>query len=199
MESLLSALSPTVWIIIAAVALVVIIVICFAVYIGLKNKLIRIVNSTEESWSTIDVYLKKRFDLIPNLVATVKGYAKHEEETFVKVTSLRSKVSEAATPEQRIEAEKQLTSALTTLMNVTVERYPDLKANQNFLDLSAQLKSIETDLVQARKYYNGNVRRYNDAIALFPTSIVARKMRLDKKPYFELDSAEERKAPTVEF
>ena len=199
MESLLSALSPTVWIIIAVVALVVIIVNCFAVYIGLKNKLSRIVNSTEESWSTIDVYLKKRFDLIPNLVATVKGYAKHEEETFVKVTSLRSKVSEAATPEQRIEAEKQLTSALTTLMNVTVERYPDLKANQNFLDLSAQLKSIETDLVQARKYYNGNVRRYNDAIALFPTSIVARKMRLDKKPYFELDSAEERKAPTVEF
>lgn len=188
-----------IWVVIAVAAVVVIAIIIFAVYISLKNKLVRIVNATEESWSTIDVYLKKRFDLIPNLVSTVKGYAKHEEETFVKVTSLRSKVSDAATPEQRIEAEKQLTSALTTLMNVTVERYPELKANQNFLDLSAQLKSIETDLVQARKYYNGNVRRYNDSIYVFPTSIVARKMRLEKKPYFELDGAEERKAPKVEF
>ena len=183
MKSLLSAISPVIWVVIAVAAVVVIAIIIFAVYISLKNKLVRIVNATEESWSTIDVYLKKRFDLIPNLVSTVKGYAKHEEETFVKVTSLRSKVSDAATPEQRIEAEKQLTSALTT----------------NFLDLSAQLKSIETDLVQARKYYNGNVRRYNDSIYVFPTSIVARKMRLEKKPYFELDGAEERKAPKVEF
>ena len=197
--NMLCALGPwVIGVIIGAVVLVIIIVLV-AWYISMKNSLIRTVNRTDESWSTIDVYLKKRYDLIPNLVNVVKGYAKHEEGTFTKVAELRSAVANAATQTERIEAEKQLGSALTTFMNMTVERYPDLKANTNCLDLQNQLKSIEGELVQARKYYNGNVRAYNDIIMVFPTSIPARKMRLEKRPYFELDSAEERKAPVVQF
>ena len=168
-------------------------------YICIKNSLVRTVNRTEESWSTIDVYLKKRYDLIPNLVNIVKGYAAHEQDTLTKVIEARNTAALAATPEEKIAAEKALSSELKTLMNFTVERYPDLKANANFLDLSAQLKNVESDLASARKYYNANVREYNNAIMVFPSSIVAGRMKLSKKPYFELDSEAERVAPKVEF
>lgn len=184
---------------IVAGAVALVIIILFIVYICLKNGLVRTVNRTEESWSTIDVYLKKRYDLIPNLVNTVKGYASHEQDTLTKVIEARNTAAMAATPEEKIAAEKALSSELKTLMNFTVERYPDLKANANFLDLSAQLKSIEADLASARKYYNANVREYNNAIMVFPSSIVAGRMKLSKKPYFELDSESERAVPKVEF
>ena len=184
---------------IVAGAVALLIIILFIVYICLKNGLVRTVNRTEESWSTIDVYLKKRYDLIPNLVNTVKGYAAHEQDTLTKVIEARNTAALAATPEEKIAAEKALSSELKTLMNFTVERYPDLKANVNFLDLSAQLKHIEGDLANARKYYNANVREYNNAIMVFPSSIVAGRMRLAKKPYFELDSEAERSAVKVEF
>ncbi len=184
---------------IVAGAVALLIIILFIVYICLKNGLVRTVNRTEESWSTIDVYLKKRYDLIPNLVNTVKGYAAHEQDTLTKVIEARNTAALAATPEEKIAAEKALSSELKTLMNFTVERYPDLKANVNFLELSAQLKNIEGDLANARKYYNANVREYNNAIMVFPSSIVAGRMRLAKKPYFELDSEAERAAVKVEF
>lgn len=181
---------------IGGVALVLIIV--FAVYISLKNGLIRVVNQTEESWAGIDVYLKKRYDLVPNLVETVKGYAKHESETLNRVINARNTAMQADGAE-KIAAEKAFGAELRTMMNMVVERYPDLKANQNFLQLSGTLQAIETDLAQARKYYNGNCRNYNNKIQLFPSSIVARRMGLEKKQYFELDSEEERKAPSVKF
>lgn len=199
LASLLAITGTTVGIIIAVAVVVLLIIILAVVYVSMKNGLVRVVNRTEESWSSIDVYLKKRYDLIPNLVNTVKGYAKHEEETLTKVINARNVAASANTPEDRIAAEKNLNSELKTLLNFTVERYPELKANQNFLDLSNQLKSIENDLVNARKYYNGNVRAYNDKIMVFPTSIVANKMHLKKKPYFELDSEEERHNVKVEF
>ncbi len=197
--NLLAALSngAIAGIVIGAVALVIIILLI--VYICIKNSLVRTVNRTEESWSTIDVYLKKRYDLIPNLVNIVKGYAAHEQDTLTKVIEARNTAALAATPEEKIAAEKALSSELKTLMNFTVERYPDLKANANFLDLSAQLKNVESDLASARKYYNANVREYNNAIMVFPSSIVAGRMKLSKKPYFELDSEAERVAPKVEF
>lgn len=181
---------------IGGVALLLIII--FAVYISLKNGLTRVVNQTEESWAGIDVYLKKRYDLVPNLVETVKGYAKHESETLSRVIAARNAAMQADGAE-KIAAEKAFGAELKTMMNMVAERYPDLKANQNFLQLSETLQSIETDLVQARKYYNGNCRNYNNKIQLFPSSIVARRMGLEKKQYFELDSEEERKAPSVKF
>ncbi len=197
--NLLAALSngAIAGIVIGAVALAIIILLI--VYICIKNSLVRTVNRTEESWSTIDVYLKKRYDLIPNLVNIVKGYAAHEQDTLTKVIEARNTAALAATPEEKIAAEKALSSELKTLMNFTVERYPDLKANANFLDLSAQFKNVESDLASARKYYNANVREYNNAIMVFPSSIVAGRMKLSKKPYFELDSEAERVAPKVEF
>lgn len=198
-SNLLALATQTIVIIIVAIVAVLLIIILAIAYISMKNGLVRVVNRTEESWSSIDVYLKKRYDLIPNLVNVVKGYAKHEQETLTKVINARNAAANASSPEERIAAEKSLNSELKTLLNFTVERYPELKANQNFMDLSSQLKSIENDLVNARKYYNGNVRAYNDKIMVFPTSIVANKMHLKKKPYFELDSEEERRNVKVEF
>ena len=145
-----------------------------------------------------DVYLKKRYDLVPNLVETVKGYAKHESETLDKVISARN-VAMTASGNAKIDAEKAFGSELRTMMNLVIEKYPDLKADKQFLQLSGTLQNIETELVQARKYYNGNCRNYNNKIQLFPTSIVARRMGLEKRQYFELDSEEERRAPSVKF
>lgn len=187
----------TVGIIVAAVVVLAIIIV--AVYIAIKNGIIRTVNKTEESWSTIDVYLKKRYDLIPNIVSTVKGYAAHESETLERVIAARNTISGARTQEERIAAENELSSQLKTLMNVTVEQYPNLKADSMFLDLSSQLKGVENDLVNARKYYNANVREYNNKLMLFPSSGIARRMGLEKKPYFEVASNQERIAPKVEF
>lgn len=183
--------------IIAAVVVALIIVLVI-VNICLKNGLIRVVNQTEESWAGIDVYLKKRYDLIPNLVETVKGYAKHESDVLEKVIEARN-FAKAAQGDAKIAAEKAFGSQLSTMMNFVMEQYPELKADRNFIDLSNSLKSIENDLAQARKYYNGNCRNYNNKIQLFPTSIVARRMGLKKKQYFELDSEEERRAPQVKF
>lgn len=186
------------WALIIAGIVLALIVIFAIVYISLKNALIRVVNQTEESWAGIDVYLKKRYDLIPNLVEVVKGYAKHESEVLEKVIEARN-FAKAAKGDAKIAAEKEFGSQLSTMLNFVTEQYPDLKADRNFIDLSNSLKAIENDLAQARKYYNGNCRNYNNKIQLFPTSIVARRMGLTKKAYFELDSEEERRAPQVKF
>lgn len=190
--------------IIAIIVVAVLVILSIAVvawWISTSNKLIRLKNKVEEAWATIDVYLKKRFDLIPNLVETVKGYAKHESETLEAVVSARNIAGKAVSSEDKISAENNLTNSLRTFLNVVSESYPELKANTNFLDLQNQLKSIEGELESARRYYNGNVKAFNVMIEVFPSTIVAKKMgeEYKKRPYFELDSVEERKNVKVSF
>lgn len=170
-------------------------------WIGTRNDFVRLKNRVEEGMSTIDVYLKKRFDLIPNLVETVKGYAKHESETLEKVVAARNLSMDAKTAEEKMAAANGLSSSLRTLFTAVSENYPELKANTNFLDLQQQLKNIEGDLESARRYYNGVVKSFNTKLELFPANIVGKRMGEDytKKPYFELDSAEERKNVKVSF
>ena len=180
---------------------VVIVVLLLAIaiwWITTHNKLVRMKNQYEEAFHNIDIYLKKRYDLIPNLVETVKGYAKHESGTLTAVIEARAKAQSATTTEEKIEANAQLTQQLKNF-NLLVERYPELKANSNFLELQATLKNIELELAQSRKYYNATIKQFNSAIQVFPSSIVARKMRCEKQPYFELDSIEERQNVKVSF
>ena len=172
------------WVVpVIVVAVVLIVIIIFvAVLVGMYNKFVRMRNSCEEAWATIDVYLKKRFDLIPNLVETVKGYAKHESGTLEAVIAARNTAMNAGNAKDRIAAENALSGTLKTLFAVS-EAYPDLKANTNFMDLQNQLKIIESDLAEARKYYNANVKVINTAMQTFPSSIVARFMKLEKFDY----------------
>ncbi len=181
------------------IGIVAFLLLLFAIwYISAYNKLINKRNVLEEAWATIDVYLKKRYDLIPNLVNTVKGYASHEKETFQKVTEARAMAMSATTPAEKVEADRAFTNVLRSFNRVT-ENYPQLKANTNFMDLQNQLRTIENELAQARKYYNATSRDFNTKIQSFPSNIVAKKMKLEKQPYFELDSAEEKKNVTVSF
>lgn len=176
------------WVVpVIVVAVVLIVIIIFvAVLVGMYNKFVRMRNSCEEAWATIDVYLKKRFDLIPNLVETVKGYAKHESGTLEAVIAARNTAMNAGNAKDRIAAENALSGTLKTLFAVS-EAYPDLKANTNFMDLQNQLKNIESDLAEARKYYNANVKVINTAMQTFPSSIVARFMKLEKFEYYEIE------------
>jgi len=184
--------------IVVAAVVVLFAVIFIGWYISTHNKFVKMINQCDEAWSTIDIYLKKRFDLIPNLVETVKGYAKHESETLTRIAEARSMVASASSSSDRIEAEARLTGALRG-MRVWVERYPELKANSNFTSLQNQLASIEDELKNARKYYNATVREFNIKRDSFPSSIVANRMRLEKQPLFTVDSEEERKNVKVSF
>ena len=170
-------------------------------WISTRNDFVRLKNRVEEGWATIDVYLKKRFDLIPNLVETVKGYTKHESETLKNVIEARNMGAAAATRDEVMQADKAMTSSLRTLFTAVSESYPDLKASRNFLDLQDQLKDIESELSSARRYYNGVVKTFNTKLELFPANIVGKRMGegYERKTYFELDSAEERKAVKVSF
>lgn len=179
-------------------AAVLLIIIFIAVWISLYNKLLRLKNMVEEAWSTIDVQLKKRYDLIPNLVETVRGYAKHESETLEAVIKARNAAICAATPDEKMNADNALSGTLKSLFKLQ-ESYPQLKANQNFMDLQRQLREIEDEISSARRYYNAVVRELNTKIEIFPSNIVARRMRLEKRKYFELDSEEERKNVKVQF
>lgn len=189
------------------VALIVIgIVVLLAIIVGIwwvstRNDFVRLKNRVEEGWATIDVFLKKRFDLIPNLVETVKGYTKHESETLQNVIAARNMGSAAATRDEVMKADKAMTSSLRTLFTAVSESYPDLKANSSFLDLQSQLKNIESELESSRRYYNGVVKMFNTKLELFPANIVGKRMGegYERKTYFELDSAEERKAVKVSF
>ena len=188
------------WIaLIVCLVVLLLVVIVVVWWIKTMNAMIRLDNKSEEAFSTIDVYLKKRYDLIPNLVETVKGYAKHESETLEKVIAARSATAVAATPEQKMEAANKLGSSLKVLLNAVSENYPELKANTNFLSLQGDLKNIENDIESARRYYNGVVKAFNTKIEVFPSSIVAGKKGYQKKEYFELDSVEERKNVKVQF
>lgn len=183
----------------AVVVLLAIIVIGW--WISTRNDFVRLKNKVEEAWATIDVFLKKRYDLIPNLVETVKGFAKHENETLNQVVSARSLAMSARTPDEKVQAENGLTNSLRTLFTAVSESYPELKANTNFLDLQNQLKSLESELESSRRYYNGVVKSFNTKLELFPANIVGSRMgeEYKKRPYFELDSAEERQNVKVSF
>lgn len=167
-------------------------------WIGCYNGLIRLKNQAEEGYSTMDVYMKKRYDLIPNLVETVKGYAKHEKSALEGVMQARYACMSANDPEEKLKQENMLAGTLKTLFSVA-ENYPDLKANQNFIDLQDSLRGIESEIASARKYYNGCVRMFNTKIEVFPSNIVARHYRFEKKVLFEIENAAERVAPKVQF
>lgn len=195
LNSLLSV-GGIVGIVVAVVAIIAVIgIVAWA--IGTYNGLIQVKNIVEEAWSTIDVQLKKRYDLIPNLVETVKGYAKHEGETLEKVIAARN-VAMTASGDAKMAAENALSGTLKSLFALQ-ESYPDLKANTNFIDLQNQLKQIENEIASARRYYNGTVKEFNNKIEMFPSNLVAGMMKLTKRSYFELDSEEERKNVKVQF
>jgi LemA protein len=152
----------------------------------------------DEGWSGIDVQLKKRFDLIPNLVETVKGYAKHEDQIFTKVAELRSGMINTNDPKELSAMEGELRSTLKTLFAVA-ENYPELKANENFMKLQSSLQEIETDLEKSRRYYNGAVRDLNRMIVVFPANIVANFFKIKHREFFEIENDEERKNVSVKF
>ncbi len=180
------------WIALAAIGLII------AFVIGIYNKLVRLKNMVEEAWSGIDVQLKKRYSLIPNLVNTIKGYATHEKEVFENVAAMRSAGINAKTIEEHSKAENAITQALGRLF-AGAENYPDLKANTNFLELQNQLSAVEHDIQLARRYYNGTARDKNIAVESFPSNLVASMFGFAKSAYFELDDAKERETPTVDF
>ena len=181
-----------IWIIIA------IIIVLAIAFVGMYNSFIKLKNSCEEAFSTMDVYMKKRFDLIPNLVETVKGYAAHEKETLEKVMAAINGIQSAATVEEKMAQENVLTGTLKSLFAVA-EAYPDLKANTNFLDLQNQLNLVEEDIANSRKYYNAVVKQFNTKCEMFPSNIIASMFHFERKPMFEVDSAEERKNVEVKF
>ena len=165
--------------------------------IGNYNKLVVLRNRVKDQWSQIDVQLKRRVDLIPNLVETVKGYAKHEKETFEEVISARNMFNKATTPSEEMDANAGLTAALGKIFALA-ESYPDLKANKNFINLQDQLKEVEDKIAYARQFYNDTVLTLNNKIEVFPSNIVANMFKFSKEKFFEIE-AEERKNPEVKF
>lgn len=166
--------------------------------VGVFNNLVHLKALIDEAWSGIDVQLKRRYDLIPNLVATVKEYATHEKGIFEEIARARSASMQAKTIDQKAEAEKGLTHALRTLFAVA-ENYPNLKANENFLSLQQELSNLEHEIQLARRYYNGAARNYNVTVQSFPSRIIAGIGGFSSMPYFELGSATERENPKVHF
>ena len=169
-----------------------------AVGVALYNKLIGLRNGSESAWSDIDVQLKRRHNLIPNLVETVKGYASHEQSTFQSVTEARGAAQQAHGPADQSGAESLLGQAIGRLFAVA-EAYPELRANENFRDLQRELSSLEESIQNARRYYNAIVRDLNTACDAFPSNLIANYFGIGKGEYFELDSLEAREVPTVDF
>ncbi|HWR59539.1 MAG TPA: LemA family protein [Thermodesulfovibrionales bacterium] len=175
----------------------VLLVIIFGIVI--YNKLVFLRNTVKSSWSDIDVHLKKRYDLVPNLVETVRGYAAHEKTVFEKVTEARSSAMHASAPGQKARAENILGETLKSLFAVA-EAYPELKANANFTQLQTQLKELEDNIEYARRYYNAVVRDFNVLIESFPSKIVASQFRFEKAEFFELEAPDvERRPAKVSF
>ncbi|HEY6636921.1 MAG TPA: LemA family protein [Solirubrobacterales bacterium] len=168
------------------------------IYVLIRNSLVSLNQRVSESWSGIDVQLKRRHDLIPNLVETVKGYATHERETFEKVTQARAAAMQASGPAEAGQAEGQLTAALGGL-RVVAEQYPELRATENFQQLQRQLSELEDEIQASRRIYNSNVQQFNTRIQQFPASIPAKQMGYSEKEYFEITEAAERETPQVSF
>lgn len=168
------------------------------VLIIIYNKMVRLRNTVRSSWSDIDVYLKKRHDLVPSIVDTVKGYAKHEKNVFEEVTETRAKAMQSVGPNQAARFENMFGISIGKLFMVA-EAYPDLKANENFLNLQNQLRDLENSLESARRYYNAVVRDYNTMIESFPGIIVASLLRFKAAEFFQLDSPDERNVVRPDF
>ena len=179
------------------IVLVVIVLVAFWA-VAIFNKLVKNRNLVLEGWSGIDVQLKRRYNLIPNLVETVKGYAGHEKETLEKVVELRNSAAQAQTASEKAPIENMLTQTLRQLFALA-EAYPDLKANQNFLDLQGQLSEIEEQIQFARRYYNGTARDMNILVQSFPSNIIANSFGFKQADYFEIELTTEREAPKVQF
>ncbi len=186
---------------VAMVVLVIIIVVLLLLIfgvIGIYNALVRLRNQVDNAWSQIDVQLKRRHDLIPNLVETAKGYMTHERETFEAITNARASAMGAKGVAGAAKAEGALGEALSKFMLV-VENYPDLKANQNFLSLQEELTSTENKISFSRQNYNDQVLFFNNKIQMFPSNIIAGMFRFGKRDFFEIEDAAERKVPEVKF
>jgi len=177
-----------------------VVVVLLIIFLAIYNGLVRRRNQVKNSWAQIDVQLKRRYDLIPNLVETAKGYMKHERETLEAVTNARNLAQQlsSAGAGERAKAEGELSSVLSRLLAV-VENYPDLKANQNFLALQEELASTENKISFSRQYYNDSVLRYNNQTQMFPSNIVASMTGFKASEFFEVTLAAEREAPKVSF
>ena len=180
------------WIILAIVVILVIAV------IGMYNSLVQARIKVDNAWSQIDVQLQRRFDLIPNFVETVKGYMTHEKETFEKITDLRSSWSETQTVAEKANLDNELSTALKTIMAVA-ENYPDLKANQNFSELSEELRNTENKISFSRQFYNDTVTMYNTKLEVFPSNVIANIFKFKARELFTTESDEARKNVKVSF
>jgi LemA protein len=181
-----------------AIVIAVLVLFLVLVAIVLYNRLVRLRNRAENSWAQVDVQLRKRYDLVPNLVETVKGYASHERETFEEVTRARTAAQQASTVEQQAEAENVLTAAIGRLFAVA-EGYPELRASDNFQQLQAELSDIEGKIAIARQIYNDAVLSYDNALETVPTNVVAGMFNFEPRAYFEVEEPAVREAPSVRF
>lgn len=171
------------------IILIVILLILILYFILTSNKLIKLNNQMKEAFSTMDVYLKKRWDLIPNIVEVVKGYVKHEEKTLTEVTEIRKSNYSKMSVDEKLNTNEELSNKINKIMAL-IESYPDLKANENFKDLSKQLMKVEDEIAQSRKYYNATVRDFNNKVEMFPSNIVAKIFGYKKAKMFEIDATE---------
>jgi LemA protein len=183
---------------VAIIVIVALVLLVGLALVLLYNKLVRLRNRVENAWAQVDVQLRRRYDLIPNLVETVKGYASHERGTFEEVTNARTRAQEARTVGDQAEAENLLTQAIGKLFAVA-EDYPDLRATENFQQLQAQLDETETKIAVSRQIYNDAVLSYDTALETVPTNIVARLFSFEERQYFELEEPAAREAPQVSF
>ena len=193
MTAALVAVSGTVWLFVAIGAAVLLLLLAISMY----NKLVRLRNRTKNAWAQVDVQLRKRYDLIPNLVETVKGYATHERETFEEVTKARTAAQQAQGVQQQAAAENMLTQAIGRLFAVS-EAYPELRASENFQQLQAQLSDVEQNIAVSRQVYNDTVLTYNNAVQSVPTNIFANMFNFDDAQFFEIEEAA-RAVPRVQF
>ena len=182
----------------ALIVIIAIIAIILIYFISVYNSFVKLRNQAEESSAGIDVHLKQRYDLIPNLVETVKGYMAHESDTLAKVTELRTSWANAKTVDEKAKVDNELSSTLKTIMAVA-EAYPDLKANQNFSNLQAELSETEDKISYSRQFYNDSVTRYNTKLELFPSNIIASMFHFTPENLFEVDNSEARKNVKVDF
>ncbi len=182
----------TTWIIFGAIVVVLLFI------IALYNGLIQLKNKVDEAWADIETQLKRRYDLIPNIAEAVKGYAGHEKQTFEEITKARSAAMKADSPAEKAQAENMLSGTLKSLFALA-ENYPELKANQNFLDLQNTLREIEESLQLSRRYYNATVRDFNVKLEVFPNNLLAGMLHFEKRIFFEVGSAAERENVKVDF
>ena len=188
-------MTTTLWIVLGVIVFLVIYV------IGMYNGLVKLKNRVEEAWSDIDVQLKRRYDLIPNLIETVKGYAKHESGTFEKVTKARTmamQAQESGDAKAQGEAENMLSGTLKSIFALS-ENYPDLKANQNFIELQNELSDTENKIQASRRFYNGNVKDFNTKLEMFPTNMIAKQLGFKGRDFFEIEDAKEKENVKVSF